>query len=243
MLDNLGMNQTLMRAPKFEQKVGSVLRQSPLFTDKDRGPLFQTWSGWLKKRKSDLNDKTILSMWQSEGQADLSLFFKLGGLKEDSMSVEEWIIKIIDELICINCIHRTNEEGFAVFEKIKSQEIQLKTVLNFEPQVTIQYPIEYSVFLWSCLFKGDKDGPIFSKIRTVVSLFGREDFFDKKSGLAFLHALTLSCMTPNSMEDSQLLNESIERAHKGQVDAKGCLYLMSRRPFSKIWQDVNSKTP
>jgi len=53
-----------------------------------------------------------------------------------------------------------------------------------------------------------------------------------------LHALTLLGITSTAEDELTLLHNLEERRLRGQVDAKGTLSLMSRRPFSDMWKDI-----
>ncbi len=127
---------------------------------------------------------------------------------------------------------------------------------TFSPQVTIQHPLEYTIFLYFGLF-GFKDSshmmPFvaslpFSNLLLQVheeadSLKFRslmEGYKTKVSGLTFLHALTLVQMTPDEDDDDSTLLAETKKTLTDflQVDAKMRLTLMSRRPFSSMLKDI-----
>ncbi len=128
---------------------------------------------------------------------------------------------------------------------------------GFNPQATIQHPLEFTIPLYFGLFGFDNpnytipfssslpgieflkgamkegDGSMFSKI---IQGYTKK----KLSGLIFLHALTLVAMTPDQdADDTNLLSETAEFLKKyQQVDIKAKLALMSRRPFSLMWHEI-----
>lgn len=135
----------------------------------------------------------------------------------------------------------------------------------FVPHVTIQHPLEYTIPLCFSLFgfeSIDYSAPF------TASLPGRDPFWEaftyyqkrpnsevltkiienfqqvcqrKLSGLVFLHALTLVQMTPKSHQtDTDLLKETIDVLREcQQVDPKVRLTIMSRRPFSSMFEDID----
>jgi hypothetical protein len=129
----------------------------------------------------------------------------------------------------------------------------------FSPQVTIQHPLEFTIPLYFGLFGFTSRYMIpFS-----ASILGRDFLLQmqeqansqkfwqimhglqqKTMGIIFLHALTLVQMTPViESSDADCLQETrtyLDRS--SQVDAKMMLTLMSRRPFSAMWKDINSNT-
>ncbi|MBP9776433.1 MAG: hypothetical protein KBD36_01115 [Alphaproteobacteria bacterium] len=128
----------------------------------------------------------------------------------------------------------------------------------FNPQVTIQHPLEFTIPLYFNLFGFDRPNytmsfvaslPGVDKLKAamkrgngtayqqILSLYTNKKVF----GLAFLHALTLVQLTPDAdANDSQLLKESVLAWRRSQqVDAKMKLPLLSRRPFSLMCRDIN----
>jgi hypothetical protein len=128
---------------------------------------------------------------------------------------------------------------------------------RFSPQVTIQHPLEYTIPLYFGLF-GFKNP---SHMMPFVACIPFRDWFlqyheeanshnlgllfgkygSKISGLVFLHALTLVQMTPDEdATDAGLLKETLTAfTDFQQIDAKMRLTLMSRRPFSSMFRDLN----
>lgn len=127
---------------------------------------------------------------------------------------------------------------------------------RFSPQVTIQHPLDYTIFLYFGLFGFNNPSHMFPFVASLPffnlflqfhkeadstklkSLMG--GYSKKISGLAFLHALTMVQMTPNEDDtDSKLLTETHQAlTNFQQVDAKMRLTLMSRRPFSSMLKDI-----
>lgn len=126
---------------------------------------------------------------------------------------------------------------------------------KFSPQVTVQHPLEYTIPLYFGLF-GFKDGPMMPFVsslpyRDLFSQFSQDadlenskvifnSYCTKTSGLGFLHALTLTQMTPDEDQtDKDLLKETANSFRDyQQVDAKMRLSLMSRRPFSSMLKNI-----
>lgn len=134
------------------------------------------------------------------------------------------------------------------------------------PQVTIQHPLEYAVPLYFSLF-GFDNKPLMASLlgglpnydihtKEVIGTFnGFKDHINKqnmlakmsnkKYGLTFLHALTLKSMAPDKenfqQNDKQLL-ETIKNHFKQdhQIDVKRSVMLMSRRPFSSMFKDIQA---
>lgn len=148
-------------------------------------------------------------------------------------------------------------------KSIELTEIKIgKAPLNwspmFSPQVTIQHPLEYTIGLYSVLLFSPKEKyPTSNEIAIISSLpflekipngtieendpLGELYLRNKGVGLIFLNALTMLCLTPTrEQDDIELLKEaliSLERSN--QFDAKMKLPLMSRRPFSTMFQDID----
>ncbi|MBY0501688.1 MAG: hypothetical protein K2P93_06785 [Alphaproteobacteria bacterium] len=129
----------------------------------------------------------------------------------------------------------------------------------FSPQVTIQHPLEYSIPLYFGLF-GFKDAStmmpfmaslplrnVFVRLREEANsgdlrqLMGK--YGSKIFGLTFLHAMTLVSITPNQDCDDRTYLEETHKSLTGyyQIDAKMKLKLMSRRPFSSMFRELDTK--
>ncbi len=126
---------------------------------------------------------------------------------------------------------------------------------KFAPQVTLQHPLEWAIPLYYGIFGFDcadmlnfsssfpyRDS-LLEALREGESKTAQDIFIEqgkKINGLVFLHALTLVQMTPlEEMEDHEALKETLDCLTKYcQVDAKMKLTLMSRRPFSSIYRDI-----
>ncbi len=133
----------------------------------------------------------------------------------------------------------------------------------FAPHVTIQHPLELTIPLYLSLLGDDSSLIIALPNKGALSSTNWADFEEmcvtKESGLIFLHAFTLLRMVPSSVEinrvpiiqnisslneiaaelDSELLKETKSQyISSGQVDIKGRLLIMSRRPFSELFKNV-----
>ncbi|MBX3457751.1 MAG: hypothetical protein KF820_05260 [Candidatus Paracaedibacteraceae bacterium] len=134
----------------------------------------------------------------------------------------------------------------------------------FGPQVTIQHPLEETIPLYFSLFGFDNpllidcvsSMPLLGLYNTVLSESDSKRLEDittilrsKVSGLVFLHALTmLSLVTDRGKPKAQLHpdQQAIAETRKlwekyMQVDPKIKLLLMSRRPFSEMFKDINQQ--
>lgn len=134
----------------------------------------------------------------------------------------------------------------------------------FGPQVTIQHPLEETIPLYFSLF--GFDNPLLIDCVSSMPLLGRynkvlsesdskklEDITSilrsKVSGLVFLHALTiLSLVSDKGKPKAQLDPDqrAIAETRKFwekymQIDPKIKLLLMSRRPFSEMFKDINQQ--
>jgi hypothetical protein len=140
---------------------------------------------------------------------------------------------------------------------------------QFAPQATIQHPLEYAIPLYFGLFGFDsRQMPFFTASLPCRDEFleaqkaADSEIFaqrvaayqGKMNGLVFLHALTLVQMAPSEDyldgEDpekiSNLDEEALQRTYENltssqQVDAKMQLTLMSRRPFSQMFDEIHSR--
>lgn len=126
---------------------------------------------------------------------------------------------------------------------------------HFTPQFTLQHPLEYTIFLYFGLFggKGPRDVLRFvdalplrdlliagmqeadsSKVSSILMSYNQ-----KMSGLIFLHALTLMSMIPDDDTQTNPFKVSAERFRSSfQIDAKSNFTIMSRRPFSFMYNDL-----
>lgn len=178
----------------------------------------------------------------------------LKGKKE--VTFEEWTEKITETF---------KKEPFEItysedFDSIKNKPIVRPSEdwkPRFSPQVTIQHPLEYTIPLYFGLFGFKNPSHMMPFVACIpfrdlflqyheeanshnlALLFGK--YGSKISGLVFLHALTLAQMTPDEdATDTGLLKETLTALTDfQQVDAKMRLTLMSRRPFSSMFRDLN----
>ncbi len=148
-----------------------------------------------------------------------------------------------------------------IYELVKDKPLEPQSLPwkpYFAPQVTIQHPLEYTVPLYFSLF-GFESPEMFKfndslPLRDIFLKVHREaddkrfqemigGYKNKMNGLIFLHALTMLQMVPQEdATDASLLLETQEAFTKyQQVDAKMKLLIMSRRPFSSMYEDIGSK--
>ncbi len=127
---------------------------------------------------------------------------------------------------------------------------------SFAPQVTIQHKLAATIPLYFSLFgfSGINILPFKASVPCrdlYLKVFAdpcREDlpmlaqqYTTPISGLTFLNALTLVCLTPadSTISDELLLEETLVAfLQTCQVDAKMRLSLLSRRPFSEMLRDI-----
>lgn len=132
----------------------------------------------------------------------------------------------------------------------------------FQPQITIQHPLESTIPLYFSLFGFDDDKIMRDFMASLpfynilVHLFNNFESFKKiaehkntvynlltrkLAGLTFLHALTLVHMIPEEDKtDKDLLEDILKRFEEShQIDPKSTIILMSRRPFSSMLNDIH----
>lgn len=235
---------SLIGRNNFEINIGAGLRQSITFSNS-----FEVWKEWLKTHVNyqNVNDSDFQILWNKEVKAPIQPSQIFGLVKinpRDPITFKNWISEIKSNIDSKKLSIRENEQFFAIIE---NREINKPPSLKFQPQATIQYPLEYSIPLFFSLFEFQVESPsIVNMLHSLPFLdeikeSGMERYFTKKAGLIFLHALTLSGITSKNT-DINLLYE-IQRRHEytGQVDAKGTLNFMSRRPFSDMWRNVKEE--
>ncbi|GEM_PF-3705409 len=128
---------------------------------------------------------------------------------------------------------------------------------EFSPQVTIQHPLELTIPLYFCLFGFDNAAytlpfsaslPGIDFLKHAMKEGNGEMFWqvmqgytnNKFSGLMFLHAFTLATMSSDE-DDKEQLTDTLKGLNTvQQVDVKAKLALMSRRPFSLMWQEISN---
>lgn len=111
---------------------------------------------------------------------------------------------------------------------------------EFQPQVTIQHPLESTIPLIMNLFN--------SSMRTRALTRGIEaskpaldaSASTKADGLVFLHALTCTDLSAEVESDDKANIKWIADRFKEekQIDGKVKLNFLSRRPFSNMWTDI-----
>ncbi len=189
--------------------------------------------------------------------AAIDILFKLLTDVEE-ITFDEWAAKLI--LFNQEPSFRLElTEHYKLISKKSIRRPQQKWKPDFTPQVTIQHPLNFTIPLYFSLFGFDSQ----DMMPFAASLPFREDFsaaihnadedsslgyikayHQKMNGLVFLHALTLIYMTPIDANDSD--TEFLKETHENyrlynQIDPKIKFNLMSRRPFSRMLNDINSK--
>lgn len=156
-----------------------------------------------------------------------------------------------------------NTELYTVVEEKMIKPPSPKWTPRFTPQATIQHSLSYAVPLYFSLFGFNSPSYMFpfsaslpardaflksySKAQQEVdsSELAKwiEGYSNKLNGLVFLHALTLVQMTPDEdADDTKLLKETRDFLDlSSQVDPKLKLTIMSRRPFSVMWDKLKQK--
>lgn len=181
-----------------------------------------------------------------------------------SISFEEWIDKMEEAGVGKS----NNSYCFVFFDTYNS--VRYEDIIRpspqwkprFSPQATIQHSLEFAIPLYFGLFGFDTDymlqfvpslpyGGIFRNEISKAQKKADSQIFEtwsrgyqqKINGLVFLHALTLAQLAPvDEMEDSGLLQETLDcQSRFLQVDAKLKLNLMSRRPFSAMFQGIHTQ--
>jgi hypothetical protein len=125
------------------------------------------------------------------------------------------------------------------------------------PQATIQHPLDFTIPLYFSLLGFDNPSysmpftaslPFLGLLRYAMQQGDSKNFDkiiagykSKVGGLIFLQALTMLQMTPFAMEtDSELLAKTVETwTDYQQIDPKVAFILMSRRPFSRMLEEIN----
>lgn len=177
--------------------------------------------------------------------------------KAESVTFSQWIELTQKNLREIGCF--LGDGVIKVYEKqLRRPSIGWKAVFN--PQVTIQHPLECSIPLYFNLFGFDRPNYTMSFVASLPGLDLLKDAMKKGSGekytrifqsyvnqkifgLGFLHALTLVQMTPDEdSTDKMLLAETLSSLKTAQqIDVKMKLPLMSRRPFSLMCEQIGFK--
>lgn len=228
----------------FEINVGAGLRQSVTFSNS-----FEIWKEWLKShpKYKNINDQEFEVLWNQEVAIPTqpTQVFKIAGISlKENITFDGWLNEIRQPLIKQN-LHV--EESKTYFPNVGNAPIQKRREIKFQPQATIQYPLEYSIPLLFSLFNFKIDSTIITKLVHALPLLDEisknnmEAYFTKKSGLVFLHALTLEGITTKNSAANSLYEIEERHLHTEQVDAKGTLNFMSRRPFSDMWTDIKEE--
>lgn len=177
---------------------------------------------------------------------------------QDTTTFQEWASSIMLPLEKSGISF--NNDKLYEFVKDKALTKPKKWIPSFSPQVTIQHPLEYTIPLAFmllgfnspeymfpfCASLPARDMLLTSYNNSNSQLFGqivKGYCTQKMSGLLFLHALTIYQMTStNHKVDAELIEETLEMLENyHQIDPKMRLALMSRRPFSSMFKDINKR--
>ena len=227
----------------FEVKVAAGLRNSK---NPQLENSFEIWKEWLQSNKQyqETSDVEFSELWNQEVEVsiDHNRMFALAKISPaDSITFKNWLSEVNQPILNQGFLI---EENVQYFPHVENKPIQKRQELKFQPQATIQYPLEYSIPLLFSLFKFKIGSPIITKLLHAlpfldeISENNMETYFTKKSGFVFLHALTLDGITTQNNDVNSLYEIQERHIHTEQVDAKGTLNFMSRRPFSDMWTDI-----
>ena len=204
-------------------------------------------------KQRDLLEKCMDSMFQS-----FSLLVTLLNNQTGEITFRDWIHSICNSLEEKYVVFASNRMGQLITEKTLERP-SLDWKPGFSPQVTIQHPLEKTIPLYFNLFGHERPCynipfgaslPYMDMLKNALEEGDSNRFeqiiqyyvHDKVCGLIFLHAFTLVRMTPGEDDtDSQLLEETVNSLMTyQQVDVKMKLALMSRRPFSLMWAELQA---
>ena len=107
--------------------------------------------------------------------------------------------------------------------------------------MTLGFPVDSTVTIVNALYQptsgNDKEDLnwVLNGINNIPNLNS------KIKGFLFIYLLTLKKMQPRNIVEHQLIEDIKQRFEKGQADVKGLLPIMSRRPFSEIFSEVNGE--
>lgn len=227
-------------------KIKNALKNSEVEGD---NRYFTIFFNWLKFKNYD--EETIQLLWNNEDDTPaftIHNIITISKIEKNLTTFREWTTHISSEYSYFN-IHLNQE----FFFEIENQPIDNSNDFTFKPQVTIQFPLQYTIPLFFNLYNFSHMSPILEKLVGCLPLLDRiqsvdledrtisekaNEYFTKLNGLIFLNALTLAGITSNN-EFVTLITKIHERfEHTRQVDAKGTLDFMSRRPFSEMWKEI-----
>lgn len=237
--ERLAGKKILIGKGKFEEKIASDLKKTRYPMPELSNPWFNLWVEWLKTHQNyrEEPEENLVSLWNNSS-GNLPILDNLFRGDLPPLLFSAWIDKIRNE--SPNYIIKLTDS----YEEVINKEIKLIN-LEFQPQVTLQYPLEYTLPLLFGLYNYEFS-PITRKLIESLPHLGMlqnhspfTDYLSKENGLIFLHALTLSSMIFQK-DTPTLISEIYEDYKRGQIDAKRRLDFMSRRPFSAMFQDIIS---
>jgi hypothetical protein len=215
-----------------------------------------TFKAWIDELKPRLSSLRLGFKYEPEFSDEILL---------ENMAIEVPILKkkqvmdllFLKEIFSSRNLGPSNPYPFKNCVSFYFQINQLNKIEDwtpvFSPQATIQHPLSFTIPLYLSLF---------GENAYLQACLPHRDFFlaashtqgtvwehftelciNPESGLIFLHALTLLCMTPDKKyTDGSLLAETLQKYELyDQIDAKGRLPLMSRRPFSAMFQEIQQQ--
>lgn len=214
---------------------------------------FAVWANWFRQHSTN-HHSIPEEIWNRNSDDNiiaipLSQIFKRAKMTQTStLTFNTWLENLETRLS--NEFYTLNRQPF--FEKVQEKHITLPPQIDFQPQVTLQYPLEFTAPLLFGLYGYNTNADIiYILLRSLPYVWNcpkpeidsiQTKIFSKLGGLIFLHALTISGMIPTEKTDSAQLEITKEQYNggQGQVDAKSRLHFMSRRPFSEMWKDIIS---
>ena len=178
-------------------------------------------------------------------------------ISKKEITFNDWINELLNVFLPSVCLISCSRENYAAIHKETIILPGDKWKPKVSPQVTIQHPLEFTIPLYFGLFgfKSNYMLPFSASVPGRNFLLeaqeqGNSAMFwqifkglqQKTMGFMFLHALTLVQMTPvNETTDFECLTTTQNCLNQAfQVDAKMMLALLSRRPFSHMWSDLQS---
>lgn len=202
------------------------------------------------------NQRPLLQKCVSTIHQSFSKLVEMLNRQEEGVSFRQ-LLGFVQETLGSGYNVLVNDEVMRVVAERSLQRPSPDWNPGFSPQATIQHPLELTIPLYFNLFGHDRitynvpfaaSLPYMDVLKEAMKTgdsdsFGKiiDDYVKNKTfGLVFLHALTLFRMTPEEDDnDAKLLEEtSTSLKNYQQVDVKMKLPIMSRRPFSLMWHEL-----
>lgn len=144
--------KNLIGKGNFELKLSRALRESKNVNLKDS---FEIWKNWLKgnEKYQTMEEQNFSKLWLSADHdaIPLATVFKLGCATLDpSLQFKDWV-----ETLERQFSQELGIQKKSLFSSIEKKKIEISgKTLTFQPQATIQYPLEYSIPLFFGIFGG-----------------------------------------------------------------------------------------